>query len=112
MTESPIAVVGLGIGVPCLAPQARAAVDRAAILAGGGRQLSLFPDHPGRRIPISGFLAPVFDAIEAALAAGETVTVLADGDPLYFGIGRALLARFTPKRLEFFPNVTAVAMAR
>ncbi|MHC1712140.1 MAG: precorrin-6y C5,15-methyltransferase (decarboxylating) subunit CbiE [Solidesulfovibrio sp.] len=111
MTEKSIAVVGLGIGRPCLCPDAAAALDRAAVLVGGARQLALFPEHPGRRIPISGPLAAVFDALEAATGQGLAAVVLADGDPLFFGIGRALLARFGPERLTFFPNVTAVAAA-
>jgi precorrin-6Y C5,15-methyltransferase (decarboxylating) len=109
--QHPLAVIGCGMGRPSLGPEAGAAVDRAAVLVGGARLLALFPDHPGRRLPISGPLAAVCDAVETALADGHAVAVLADGDPLYFGIGRTLLARFGPERLAFFPNVTAVAAA-
>lgn len=111
MSPTPIAVVGLGIGRPWLAPEPASTLDQAAVLVGGARQLALFPAHPGRRIPVSGPLAAVCDAIAAAVAAGETVCVLADGDPLFFGIGRTLLARFGREALAFFPNVTAVAAA-
>jgi precorrin-6B C5,15-methyltransferase / cobalt-precorrin-6B C5,C15-methyltransferase len=111
VTETIVAVVGLGMGRPCLCPDATAVLDRAVVLVGGARQLALFPEHPGQRIPISGPLAAVFDAIEAATAQDLAVVVLADGDPLFFGIGRALLARFGSERLAFFPNVTAVAAA-
>lgn len=111
MTENPVAVVGLGMGPPCLGPDAAAAVAQAAVLVGGARQLALFPDHPGRRIPILGPLTAVCDAIEEAMAEGLAIAVLADGDPLFFGIGRTLLCRFGLDRLIFFPNVTAVAAA-
>ncbi|EHJ49141.1 precorrin-6y C5,15-methyltransferase (decarboxylating), CbiE subunit [Solidesulfovibrio carbinoliphilus subsp. oakridgensis] len=111
MTENPVAVVGLGLGPPCLGPEAAAAVARADVLVGGARQLAAFPDHPGRRIPIAGPLAALCDAIEEAMAGGLAVAVLADGDPLFFGIGRTLLCRFGLARLVFFPNVTAVGVA-
>lgn len=111
MTGSSLSVVGLGLGRPHLSPDAARVVARANVLVGGARQLDLFPDHPGRRVPITGILAAVCDAIETALAAGEAVAVLADGDPLYFGIGRTLVTRFGPDRPFFYPNVTAVATA-
>lgn len=111
MSANPVAVVGLGLGRPSLGADAAAAVARAAVLVGGTRQLACFPDHPGRRIPIAGPLAAVCEAMEAALDQGLAVAVLADGDPLFFGIGRTLLDRFGPDRLAFFPNVTAVGAA-
>lgn len=111
MTENPVAVVGLGLGRPCLGPEAAAAVARADVLVGGVRQLAFFPDHPGRRIPIAGPLPALCDAIEEAMAAGLAVAVLADGDPLFFGIGKTMLCRFGLHRLVFFPNVTAVGTA-
>ncbi len=111
MTPPPIAVIGLGMGRPCLCPQAAAALDGADLLVGGARQLAFFPDHPGRRLPVAGPLDAVCEAIATAWDQGLAVAVLADGDPLFFGIGRVLLARFGPDRLAFFPNVTAVAAA-
>lgn len=107
----PIAVLGCGIGRPTLAPEAAEALAGAAVLVGGRRLLDAFPDHPGRRIPIAGPLAAVCDAASAARQAGESVAVLADGDGLFFGIGKTLLARFGPQALRFHPNVTTVAVA-
>ncbi|MYL81640.1 precorrin-6y C5,15-methyltransferase (decarboxylating) subunit CbiE [Desulfovibrio aerotolerans] len=107
----PLAVIGCGLGRPCLTPAAAACLDAAAVVVGGKRLLAAFPDHPGRRIPISGPLAGILDAIEAARQAGQSVAVLADGDGLYFGIGATLLARFGREALAFYPNVTTVALA-
>ncbi|WP_428561935.1 MAG: precorrin-6y C5,15-methyltransferase (decarboxylating) subunit CbiE [Solidesulfovibrio sp. DCME] len=111
MTGHPLCVVGLGIGRPFLSPPAAAAVAEADVLVGGRRQLACFPDHGGVRIPIVGPLGLVCEAMAAALGEGRRVTVLADGDPLFFGIGRLLAERFGPDRLVFFPGVTAVAAA-
>jgi len=107
----PVAILGCGMGRPQLVPAAAAVLAEARVVVGGARLLAAFPDHPGRRILITGPLAAVLDAIDAACAAGETVAVLADGDGLYFGIGAALCARFGSQRLAFFPHVTAVAVA-
>ena len=114
MTQAPlppIAVLGCGIGRPTLGPEAAAALAEAAVLVGGRRLLAAFPDHPGRRLPIAGPLPAVCDAVAAARQAGQRVAVLADGDGLYFGIGKTLLARFGPQALRFYPNVTTVAVA-
>lgn len=111
MTGSSLSVVGLGMGRPHLAPDVANIVAGADLLVGGERQLTFFPTHTGRRLPLLGPLPEVFDAIEAALAKGEAVVVLADGDPLFFGIGRSLLSRFGPEQLAFYPNITAVATA-
>jgi len=108
---TPIAVIGLGIGAPHLSPGAAEAVDRAEVLVGGTRQLAAFAGHPGLRLPIAGPLVQVLDAVAETADAGRAVAVLADGDPLYFGIGRALVERFGPQGLIFFPNATAVATA-
>ncbi len=111
MTAHPIRVVGLGVGAAWLAPPAAAAVAEADVLVGGRRLLALFPDHPGARIPIAGPLEAVCQAMAAAVGEGRVVAVLADGDPLFFGIGRLLAERFGPDSLIFHPAVTAVAAA-
>ncbi len=111
MTAPTVAVVGLGLGQPRLDDAAEEAVARADVLVGGARQLAAFADHPGQRIPIAAPLSQALDAMAAARDAGLRLVVLADGDPLYFGIGRALLNRFGPDALVFYPNVTAVAAA-
>lgn len=111
MTPDSIAVIGLGMGRPHLAPEPAAILAKATVLVGGTRQLALFPDHPARRLPIATPLVAVCEAVQSALASGETVCVLADGDPLFFGIGRTLADYFGSEKLAFFPNVTAVATA-
>ena len=43
----------------------------------------------------------------AALPAGQ-VTILASGDPLYFGIGHWLTQHFEPEQLRFYPAVSSI----
>lgn len=106
-----VAVIGLGVGEPVLGPAAAAVLARADMLVGGVRQLAAFAAHAGERLPLTAPLARTWQALAAAVDRGRRVAVLADGDPLFFGIGRALLERFGPERLAFFPNVTVVATA-
>jgi precorrin-6Y C5,15-methyltransferase (decarboxylating) len=99
------------VGSPQLAPGAAAILAAAQVLVGGKRLLAAFPDHPGHRVPIAGPLGAVCEAVAAAREEGLAVVVLADGDGLYFGIGKTLLACFGPAALVFSPNVTTVAAA-
>lgn len=102
-----IAVVGIGTGVRTASMEALGWIERAQVLVGGMRHLNFFPDHPGERIAVRGALEAVLDAVDAA-SAGKRVAVLASGDPLFFGIGRALSARFSRDRLHFVPGPTSV----
>ncbi|NMC49460.1 MAG: precorrin-6y C5,15-methyltransferase (decarboxylating) subunit CbiE, partial [Desulfovibrio sp.] len=105
----PLLVVGTGIGRPTLPRDAAEAVAGAGVLAAGKRLLDAFAGHPGEKIPLAAPLPDALDLLAARHAAGARVAVLADGDPLFFGIGRTLLTRFDPADLRFFPNTTAVA---
>ena len=55
------------------------------------------------------------DPLETALAwltqrhqQGKHCVVLTSGDPLWFGLGRALLQRFSPEDLAFYPAATSM----
>lgn len=49
--------------------------------------------------------------IEASIAAGDPVVVLATGDPLCFGIGGLLARRLDPAKLHILPNRSTVQLA-
>ncbi|MEJ5363971.1 MAG: precorrin-6y C5,15-methyltransferase (decarboxylating) subunit CbiE [Desulfosoma sp.] len=102
-----IAVVGIGTGGGILTVEALRWIERAEVLAGGIRHLDFFRDHPGERISVRGPLEAVLEAVDAA-SVRRRVAVLASGDPLFFGIGRALSARFPRERLYFIPGPTSV----
>jgi len=92
--ELPIVVLGMPGTVP--------AVD---LLVGGRRHLD---GLPGRHLVIGGDLGPVLDRI--ADEPGR-VCVLASGDPGFFGIVRALAARFGPHTLDVRPAPSSVSLA-
>ena len=69
----------------------------------------LLPADAPRRIaiaPVDTMLAQVADALKSG-----DVTILAAGDPLFFGVGRRLIDRFGADRVTFFPAVSAMQLA-
>jgi precorrin-6Y C5,15-methyltransferase (decarboxylating) len=111
MTGEPLVVVGIGHDGPAgLAPQARAHVAAARVLAGGRRHLDFFADWPGERIVLAGDLGAGVARLRACYRQEKTV-VLASGDPLFYGIGKLLLEAFPRDELLFLPAVSSVQLA-
>lgn len=103
----PVLVIGLGLGPDDLSPRLRELVDQAQVLAGGRRLLAYFPEHPGRRIELTGGLEPWLDQVQAA-AQSMPVAVLASGDPGFHGVATALVRRLGREMVRIQPNVTAM----
>ena len=95
MPELPIVVLGMP-------SQADVETD---LFVGGRRHLD---GRPGRHLVIGGDLDHVLDGIAAEPG---RVCVLASGDPGFFGIVRALAARFGPGALDVRPAVSSVSLA-
>jgi precorrin-6Y C5,15-methyltransferase (decarboxylating) len=105
--QPPITVIG--IGPPPLSELASKRLAGAGLVVGGRRQLvAAGALDPPRLVELGGDLEPALDAIAASTA---PVAVLASGDPGFFGIVRALAARFGRRRLEVLPAISAVAAA-
>ncbi|MFE7835581.1 precorrin-6y C5,15-methyltransferase (decarboxylating) subunit CbiE [Streptomyces sp. NPDC057474] len=106
-----VTVVGLGAdgwrGVP---DASRAVLRDAEVLIGGPRQLDLLPPEcAGERIAWPSPLRPAVPALLAAHA-GRRIAVLASGDPMFYGIGRAL-AEEAGDRLRVLPHPSSVSYA-
>jgi precorrin-6Y C5,15-methyltransferase (decarboxylating) len=84
---------------------ASAALPAADLYVGGRRQLD---DAGVDGLVIGGDVHAVLDAIDRKPG---TVCVLASGDPGFFGIGRALAARFGGSALEVHPAPSSVSLA-
>ncbi|MCE9574313.1 MAG: precorrin-6y C5,15-methyltransferase (decarboxylating) subunit CbiE [Deltaproteobacteria bacterium] len=107
------AVTLVGIGDDgCLGLTSRAvgAVSRAAVLVGGERHLAFFPQFAGERIALRGGLTAILDRV-AALAEDQNVCILASGDPLFFGVGRRVIARLGAPHVEIIPQPSSMQLA-
>jgi len=109
-----IVVLGVGPGGVDVDPGvsrgalAAAGLPDDTLVVGGRRLLASLDPPPARTLVLGGDVCGALDAI--SVEAG-TVCVLASGDPGYFGILRALAARFGRSRLEVRPAVSSVALA-
>ncbi len=103
-----IDVIGLGLGHAPLDPASRELIRAADLVGGGRRQLDALGIEPHRRLTLVSV-----DAFAAALRdqADRAVCVVADGDPLLFGIGATLLRFFDRRELRFHPHVSALQTA-
>ncbi len=139
-SQSLIHVVGMGLaGASSLSPKALEIVESATILIGAQRQLDAFAylwsnaasqeasqemgqemgQEIGQRHPPQieawplGNFTQVFAQLRSRLSTHPHLraVVLASGDPLFFGIGRLLLASIPADQLVFHPQVSAIQLA-
>ena len=111
MSSAPwLTIVGIGMnGVEGLTPEQRQAIDEADVLAGGKRHLEMIPDNGSERLQ---WRAPFIESLEKVLAyKGRKVTVLATGDPMWFGIGATLSHRVGEDEMKVLPAPSAFSLA-
>ncbi|WP_328492036.1 precorrin-6y C5,15-methyltransferase (decarboxylating) subunit CbiE [Streptomyces sp. NBC_00414] len=106
-----VTVVGIGAdGWEGLPGPSRAALLEAEVLIGGARQLDLLPPEcAGERITWPSPLRPAVPGLLAAHA-GRRIAVLASGDPMFYGIGRALTEHLGGE-LRVLPHPSSVSHA-
>ncbi|WP_371096096.1 precorrin-6y C5,15-methyltransferase (decarboxylating) subunit CbiE [Streptomyces sanglieri] len=107
-----VTVVGIGAdGWAGLPDAARTELIDAQVLIGGERQLGLLPAScRGQRVPWASPLRPAVPGLLAAHA-GSRVAVLASGDPMFYGIGRALTEVLGTDALRILPHPSSVSYA-
>lgn len=108
-----VTVVGIGAdGWEGLPDASRTALRDADVLIGGPRQLDLLPsDCAGERIAWPSPLRPAVPGLLTAHA-GRRIAVLASGDPMFYGIGRALAEEARTLRVLPHPSSVSYAAAR
>lgn len=96
-----VSVVGIGAdGWSGLPAGARGALREAEVLIGGARQLDLLPPEcAGVRVA---WPSPLRPAVPRLLAehGRRRIAVLASGDPMFYGIGRAIAEELGPEGVE------------
>jgi precorrin-6Y C5,15-methyltransferase (decarboxylating) len=111
MRRRAVTVVGVGDdGCRGLTSRAMSAIAAAEVLVGGARQLEFFPEFKGERIVLKGSVSAVLDRI-AEIADERNVTVLASGDPLFFGVGSLVVRKLGREHVEVIPQPSSMAWA-
>ncbi|MDO9632774.1 MAG: precorrin-6y C5,15-methyltransferase (decarboxylating) subunit CbiE [Humidesulfovibrio sp.] len=112
-SQNPVHVIGLRPGILTPPPGVDDILARVQVLVAGRRLLDAAPRscRPEKVIPVAGPLTPVMEEIERDLDAGKAVVVLADGDPLFFGLGKRLIEHLGAERVFVHPNLCTLQMA-
>lgn len=109
-----LSVIGIGEdGIEGLPTAARALIDGADVLVGGARHLAMVPDRNGGPERL-GWPVPLTDLIPQLVErkeAGKKVTVLATGNPMYYGVGVTLGRFIAADEMLILPAPSAFALA-
>lgn len=107
-----VALVGIGAdGWSGLTPSATALIEQAGVVVGGQRQLDLLPDTiAAERVPWPSPLRAFVDEL-VGRHRPRGLVVLASGDPMFFGIGRALAEEVGPQNLLVLPHPSSISLA-
>ena len=109
-----VAIVGLGTGCE-LTAQATAAIASADLLVGGTRQLALGAHHAPNAVQwdLTGRLKNIAPTVSNAVQTGQSVAILASGDPLFYGVGSYLFGKLADVGIvpQIHPSPSAVAVA-
>lgn len=112
VSEGPVVVVGLGAdGWAGLAGAARESLRTAGVVLGSRRQLGLLPPEvTAERVP---WPTPLRPALPSLLAAHRTrgLAVLASGDPMWHGIGRAIVEELGTAQVVVHSHPSSVSLA-
>ncbi len=106
-----IHVVGLGLCAEHRSPELLRRLRSAALVAGGRKILDEMGIEQERRLALTSMAGFAADLRRHAANQAGDICVLADGDPLLYGIGASLLRFFEPGELTFHPNVSALQAA-
>lgn len=107
-----INVIGIGLdGVSGLNKLVQEILKRATLLVGSDRHLRYFPNHNAEIILLGNVLEAIVEIRKHLDTPNNCIVVLASGDPLFFGLGRLLIAHFPAEKLSFYPHLSSVQLA-
>jgi len=106
-----LSVVGIGEdGLSGLSPIALSLLDRSKIVVGGARHLAMLPTDDTREQLV--WASPLQATVDEIISRrGESVCVLASGDPMCHGIGVTLSRRIPISEMTVIPAASAFSLA-
>ncbi|MDP5016887.1 MAG: precorrin-6y C5,15-methyltransferase (decarboxylating) subunit CbiE [Dolichospermum sp.] len=106
-----LSIIGIGEdGIAGLSPIAVSCLDKATIIFGGERHLSMLPADDNRK-KIS-WKSPFQTSITEIISRrGEAVCILASGDPLCYGVGATILKDINISEITIIPAPSAFSLA-
>ncbi|HLP87942.1 MAG TPA: precorrin-6y C5,15-methyltransferase (decarboxylating) subunit CbiE [Nostocaceae cyanobacterium] len=111
MREKWLSIIGIGEdGLQGLSAIALSLLNQATIIVGGERHLSMLPPNdPRRKISWS---SPFSTSVEQVVnLRGESVCVLASGDPMLYGVGTTLSRHIPISEITIIPAPSAFSLA-
>ena len=106
-----LSIVGIGEdGLAGISAVARSLIAQAEVLVGGDRHLAMLPADDTREKLT--WTSPIEASLEAILRRrGQSVCVLASGDPMCYGIGVTLTRRLAVTEMTIIPAPSAFSLA-
>lgn len=106
-----LSIVGIGEdGLAGLSPVAQALIAQAEVLVGGARHLAMLP--PGQARETLQWTTPIATTVaEIIRRRGQSVCVLASGDPMCYGIGVTLSRSVSITETSIVPAPSAFSLA-
>jgi precorrin-6Y C5,15-methyltransferase (decarboxylating) len=111
LRDNPLQIVGLGPAPERLNPDDLDVVRGGEVLAGGRELLQPFRDTGAELLPLRTPLSEWIGEIVSRLEQGSRVVVLADGDPLFYGIGTRLCRELGRDAVRVHPGVSVLQAA-
>jgi len=106
----PVNIIGIGMTFEDLTARHLDIIDKADILVGGKRLLSLFEKSGARKKIIGKDIDGVVNFVKREMKTNRVV-VLASGDPMFYGVGRRLVKAVGAQHTVVHPNISSVAAA-
>lgn len=107
----PVHIIGMGAEGPAgLSARARDALHRASHVAGGKRLLALWAGRALETFAITNNVSDLVARLQAR-DPDERWAVLASGDPLFYGIGQALVAGLGSDHVVVEPSLSSLQLA-
>jgi precorrin-6Y C5,15-methyltransferase (decarboxylating) len=109
ITLKKINIAGIFPGRP-LNPEAEKCIRQSQVVFSGTRNMDMVPETDAKIIKI-GDIKKFSTDLENEFKAGRSITVLASGDPMFYGIGKYILNRYNIDDVCIIPEVSSLQVA-